>query len=66
MPDLDLEPHEYTERGTKEPILHPRWKIGVIAIICVFLLALFGRFVYAPAAHGVLDWVETTALSTRH
>lgn len=65
MPDLDLQPHEYTERGKREPILHPRWKMGVLAIIFVFLIALFGRYVYAPAAHGVLDWVEAS-LSSRH
>lgn len=63
MPDLNLEPKDYSVKGRKEPIFHPRWKIGVLAIVCVFLLALFGRYVYAPAAHGVLDLVESSLSS---
>jgi hypothetical protein len=41
MQHIDLEPHEYTERGKKEPILHPHWKSGVLAIVFIFLFAMF-------------------------
>jgi hypothetical protein len=64
MPDLDLEPHDYTDHGKREPLLHPRWKVGLAAIVLVFLLALFIRYVYSPAAHGVFDWIEA-GLSAR-
>lgn len=48
MPDIDLEPHEYTERGKKEPFLHPHWKTGVLAIVFTFL---FSMFVVRPLWH---------------
>lgn len=46
MPDLDLGPEDYSVKGRKEPILHPNWKIGVLAIVIVFLLAFALRPVY--------------------
>lgn len=46
MPDLDLEPGDYRVKGRKEPILHPQWKIGVLAIVIVFLAAFLLRPIY--------------------
>jgi hypothetical protein len=47
MPEFDLGPDDYRVKGRKEPILHPDWKIGVLAIILVFALAWVMRPVFA-------------------
>lgn len=65
MPDLDLGPEDYSVKGRKEPILHPNWKVGVLAIVIVFFIAVFAREVYAPAAHGFFDWLEVSLGMTK-
>ncbi len=62
MPDLDLGPEDYSVKGRKEPILHPNWKIGVLAIVIVFLIAWGLRLIYpaySDAVDAIFPWLAT-------
>lgn len=50
---IDLEPQDYSVKGRREPILHRHWKAGVLAIICVFLFAMF---VMRPLSMWWFEW----------
>jgi hypothetical protein len=51
MPDLDLEPHEYSVKGRREPILQRGWWIGILTFVGV---VLFGAFVMRP----LFQWAQ--------
>lgn len=63
MKHIDLEPQDYSVKGRKEPILHPHWKIGVIAIVCAFVLAVLSKLYIGPAAQGFFDWLDALLYS---
>jgi hypothetical protein len=39
---IDLQPHEYSVRGRKEPILAKGWWIGVLMMVALFA-AIFAK-----------------------
>lgn len=44
MPQIDMEPGDYRQKGRREPILHANWKTGVFSIIlAVLILVLFAK-----------------------
>jgi len=54
MPDLDLDPREYTVKGRKEPILNNGWWLTILIFIAV---VIFGQVVIRPvyvAAHSFM------------
>lgn len=54
MQHIDLEPHEYTERGKKEPILNKGWWLTLLIVIGSIV---FGQVAIRPvvqAAHAFM------------
>jgi hypothetical protein len=45
LPEIDLEPGSYREKGAKEPILAKGWWIGVLLILLIFAMAFARRLV---------------------
>jgi len=54
MHHIDLEPHEYSERGKKEPILNKGWWLTILIFVSV---VIFGQVVIRPivsSAHAYM------------
>lgn len=56
---IELEPSEYAVRGRKEPILHPRWWVGVLTLVGIIVVGTLTR----PLFSAWLEWATALLAS---